>query len=128
VERESGTLLDGFDAHLGALIEAQQARPRNLGTLRTGIMAMGMASTVGLGRAQALAPAGTVRLRHHGGQRRHFTGTHGRAGIRTRAPGRRIRNRVIDPANGQDCHRRSREIVVRAFVMQGYKKPRTARP
>jgi len=46
VEREGGTLLHGFETHMKALADAQEARPRNLSTLRTGILAVGMASAV----------------------------------------------------------------------------------
>jgi fatty-acyl-CoA synthase len=46
VERESGTLLHGFETHMKALADAQEARPRNISTLRTGILAVGMASAV----------------------------------------------------------------------------------
>jgi len=46
VEREGGTLLHGFETHMKALADAQEARPRNLSTLRSGILAVGMASAV----------------------------------------------------------------------------------
>ena len=46
VEREGATLLHGFETHMKALADAQEARPRNLSTLRTGILAVGMASAV----------------------------------------------------------------------------------
>ena len=46
VAREGGTLLHGFETHMKALADAQEARPRNLSTLRTGILAVGMASAV----------------------------------------------------------------------------------
>ena len=46
VEREGATLLHGFETHMKALADAQEARPRNLSTLRSGILAVGMASAV----------------------------------------------------------------------------------
>ena len=133
VEREGGTLLDGFDAHLRALVGAQQARPRNLGTLRTGIMAMGMASTVALGyRARkALAPyrhlsaygitevGACVTLSYQDSTEEQACETSG-------YPVEGFEIRVIDPANGQDQPSGvPGEIFVRTpFVMQGYyKKP-----
>ena len=44
VEREGGTQVHGFEAHLTALCDAQEARPRDVRTLRTGLMALGQAS------------------------------------------------------------------------------------
>ena len=44
VEREGGTLVNGFETHMKALTDAQEARPRNIATLRAGIAAVGMAS------------------------------------------------------------------------------------
>jgi fatty-acyl-CoA synthase len=41
VEREGVTILHGFEAHIKALVEAQEAQPRNLSSLRTGIFAAG---------------------------------------------------------------------------------------
>src|SRR5262245_12297290 len=46
VERERATQLHGFETHMKALADAQEARPRDLSTLRTGILAVGMASAV----------------------------------------------------------------------------------
>ena len=44
IEREGGTIAHGFEAHMQGLCDAQEARPRNLGTLRTGVFAAGMLS------------------------------------------------------------------------------------
>jgi fatty-acyl-CoA synthase len=44
IEREGGTQVCGFEAHLKALCDAQEARPRDVRTLRTGMMALGQAS------------------------------------------------------------------------------------
>jgi fatty-acyl-CoA synthase len=51
--------LHGFEGHLKALCDAQEARPRNLRTLRTGLMALGQASAAATAyRARTvLAPA-----------------------------------------------------------------------
>src|SRR5262249_50439355 len=61
IEREGVTHIDGFETHLKLLIEAQEARPRNLSTLRTGVIAGGSASATPLvyRARKALAP-----LRH----------------------------------------------------------------
>jgi fatty-acyl-CoA synthase len=129
VEREGGTLLDGFETHLRALVAAQEARPRNLGTLRTGIMAMGMASSVTLGyRArEVLAPyrhlaaygitevGASVTLSFPDATDLQACETSG-------FPVEGFEVRVIDPASGADQPvGEPGEIVVRTpFVMQGY--------
>src|SRR5437660_1719807 len=41
IEREGATHIDGFDTHLKLLVDAQESRPRNLSTLRTGVIAVG---------------------------------------------------------------------------------------
>ena len=48
VEREGVTHIDAFDTHLKLLIDAQEARPRNLATLRTGVIAGGAANATPL--------------------------------------------------------------------------------
>jgi fatty-acyl-CoA synthase len=129
VEREGGTLIDGFEAHLRALIEAQETRPRNLATLRTGIMAMGMASTVALGyRARkVLAPyrhlsaygitevGASVTLSFEDSSDEQACESSG-------YPVEGFEVRVVDPATGDDQPRgEPGEIAVRTpFVMQGY--------
>ena len=44
VERERATIAHGFEAHLQGLSDAQEANPRDLNSLRTGIFAAGMHS------------------------------------------------------------------------------------
>ena len=44
IEHERGTIAHGFEAHLQGLSDAQEARPRDLRSLRTGIFAAGMLS------------------------------------------------------------------------------------
>jgi fatty-acyl-CoA synthase len=58
IERERVTIIHGFEAHMKSLTEAQEARPRNLSSLRTGIFAAGMLSATPVVRRgmQALAP------------------------------------------------------------------------
>jgi fatty-acyl-CoA synthase len=55
---ERVTIVHGFEAHLKGLTEAQEARPRDVSTLRTGIFAAGMLSATPIVRrgARALAP------------------------------------------------------------------------
>jgi fatty-acyl-CoA synthase len=58
IEREHVTIVHGFEAHMKGLSEAQEARPRNLSSLRTGIFAAGMLSATPVVRRgmRALAP------------------------------------------------------------------------
>jgi len=44
IERERVSIIHGFEAHMKGLTEAQEARPRDLSSLRTGIFAAGMLS------------------------------------------------------------------------------------
>ena len=55
VVRERATIVHGFEAHLQGLCDAQEARPRDLSSLRTGIFAAGMHSaTPGAYRGERL--------------------------------------------------------------------------
>jgi len=58
IEREGVTIVHGFEAHMKGLTDAQEARPRNLSSLRTGIFAAGMLSATPVVRRgmRALAP------------------------------------------------------------------------
>ena len=62
VEREGVTILHGFEAHIKALVEAQEAQPRNLSSLRTGIFAAGPHSATPIIRKaqKVLAPMKSV--------------------------------------------------------------------
>jgi fatty-acyl-CoA synthase len=129
VEREGATHIDGFDTHLKLLIDAQEARPRNLSTLRTGIMAGGAVSaTPILYRARkALAP-----LRHLTAYGMTEVGatismslldsTDEQACEASGLPCEGFEVRVIDPDTGHEQPRSAPgEIVVRTrYLMQGY--------
>lgn len=58
IERERVTIIHGFEAHMKGLTDAQEARHRNLSSLRTGIFAAGMLSATPVVRRgmRALAP------------------------------------------------------------------------
>jgi fatty-acyl-CoA synthase len=58
IEAERATIIHGFEAHMKGLTDAQEARPRNLSSLRTGIFAAGMLSATPVVRRgmQVLAP------------------------------------------------------------------------
>ena len=50
VERERATIAHGFEAHMQMLCDAQEANPRNLSSLRTGLFAAGMHSATPVAR------------------------------------------------------------------------------
>jgi fatty-acyl-CoA synthase len=58
IEKERVTIVHGFEAHLNGLSEAQEAHPRDVKSLRTGIFAAGMLSATPVVRRgmRALAP------------------------------------------------------------------------
>jgi fatty-acyl-CoA synthase len=129
IEREGVTHVDGFETHLRLLIEAQEARPRNLSTLRTGVIAGGSASATPLAyRARkVLAPlrhltaygmtevGATISLSH-------LDSTEEQACEASGAPCEGFEVRVIDPETGRDQPRGAPgEVVVRTrYLMQGY--------
>ena len=133
IAREGGTQVNGFEAHLKALCDAQEARPRNLRTLRTGLMALGQASAVATAyRARAvLAPARfltaygitevganvSISLRD---------ATDEQACETSGSPCEGFAVRVIDPETGKDQPTGTPgELLVRTrYMMQGYyRKP-----
>lgn len=58
IERERVSIIHGFEAHMKGLTDAQEARARDLSSLRTGIFAAGMLSATPVTRrgARVLAP------------------------------------------------------------------------
>jgi fatty-acyl-CoA synthase len=50
VERERATILHGFDTHFKELMEAHERSPRDVSSVRTGILATGMSSSVPIAR------------------------------------------------------------------------------
>ncbi|MYJ74808.1 MAG: AMP-binding protein [Gammaproteobacteria bacterium] len=50
IERERATIAHGFEAHMQMLCDAQEANPRDLGSLRTGLFAAGMHSATPVAR------------------------------------------------------------------------------
>jgi fatty-acyl-CoA synthase len=129
IEREGATHLDGFDTHLKLLIDAQEARPRNLSTLRTGVIAAGAASATPIvyRARKVLAP-----LRHLTAYGMTEVGatislsfldsTEEQACEASGAPCEGFEVRVIDPDTGRDQPRGTPgEVVVRTrYLMQGY--------
>ncbi len=58
IERERVSIVHGFEAHMKGLTDAQEARPRNISSLRTGIFAAGTLAATPIARrgAKVLAP------------------------------------------------------------------------
>jgi fatty-acyl-CoA synthase len=138
VEREGATQLHGFELHIAALCDAQEARSRDLRTLRAGLAGFGQASAVAVARrARAvLAPLNllaaygmtevganvTVGFLHDTEEQACETSGYPCAGFEVR---------VIDPETGKDRPAGvPGELLVRsAYGMQGYhdKPAETAR-
>ena len=133
VEAEGVTVMHGFEAHMKGLCEAQEARPRNLSSLRTGLFAAGMKSATPVCRrgAETLKPfravsgfgmtevwlGVTVGSVDDGLERRTETSGYP-------APGFELR--IADPETGAPCPPGAEgELQVRGFsLMLGYyKKP-----
>ena len=57
VQEERATILHGFDTHFRDLLEAQQKAPRDVSSIRTGLLASGLSSSVSVAR-QARAELG----------------------------------------------------------------------
>ena len=129
IEREGATHIDGFDTHLKLLVDAQESRPRNLSTLRTGVIAGGAASATPIvyRARKVLAP-----LRHLTAYGMTEVGatislsfldsTEEQACEASGAPCEGFEVRVIDPDTGRDQPRGTPgEVVVRTrYLMQGY--------
>jgi fatty-acyl-CoA synthase len=131
LEVERATILHGFDTHFKDLLEAQARAPRELGSVRTGILASGMASSVpiagqaraafgplvsGYGMSEFGAGATLSALDSSAEQCTEASGFP--------APGYEVR--VIDPTTGRDQPLGTPgEILVRSYMMmQGYyRKP-----
>ena len=133
VKAEGVTVMHGFEAHMKGLCEAQEARPRDLSSLRTGLFAAGMKSATPVCRrgAETLKPfravsgfgmtevwlGVTVGSVDDGLE--HRTETSGYP-----APGFEVR--IADPETGVPCPPGAEgELQVRGFsLMLGYyKKP-----
>jgi fatty-acyl-CoA synthase len=127
IEQERATILHGFDTHYKELMAAHERSPRDVSSVRTGILATGMSSSVPIARK-----ANTVfgRLLSGYGMSEFGVGAALSALDSTEeqcteasgfpAPGYEIR--VIDPQTGLDQPPEvAGEILVRSYMtMQGY--------
>jgi len=129
IEAERVSVIHGFEAHIKTVSEAQEARPRDVSSLRTGIFAAGPLSAVPILRRAAvtLAPikpltgfgmteiwigAGLSALDDDDERRYESSG----------APGQDYEVRIVDPETGAPCGVGVEgELQVRGrYLMQGY--------
>ena len=128
IRQEAATLLSGFDTHFKELCEAQERGPRDVSSIRTGILASGMSSSVPTAR-RARRVFGKSFLSGYGmsefgvGATLSFLDSTEEQCVEASgypAPGYEIR--VVDPETGRDRPRgEPGEILVRSYMlMQGY--------
>jgi fatty-acyl-CoA synthase len=129
LERERATILHGFDSHFKELLEAQARAPRDVSSVRTGILATGMSSSVDIARRarQAFGPllSGYGMSEFGVGAALSFLDSTPEQCAEASgypAPGYEIR--VVDPADGRDQPEGvPGEILVRSYMtMRGYFK------
>ncbi|HJQ59365.1 MAG TPA: AMP-binding protein [Vineibacter sp.] len=133
IERERVSIVHGFEAHMKGLTEAQEARPRDVSSLRTGIFAAGMLSATPVVRRGARVLAPLKNLSAYGmtecwlgaglcaldDDERHRCETSG-------YPGLGYEVRIVDPATGMHMPVGvPGELQVRGYsvMREYYKKP-----
>jgi fatty-acyl-CoA synthase len=136
VEQERATILNGFDTHFQGLIEAHERCPRDLSSIRTGILASGMSSSVPIARkarkvlGRFLSGYGMTEF-GVGAALSALDSTEEQCTEASGFPAPGYEIRIIDPQTGRDQPPGvPGEILVRSYMtMQGYygKAEETAR-
>jgi fatty-acyl-CoA synthase len=136
LEQERATVVHGFDTHYKDLLEAHERAPRDVTSIRTGVLASGMSSSFAIARrARALfgpLVSGYGMSEFGVGVALSFpTSTEEQCVEASGYPAPGYEIRVVDPATGRDQPAGTPgEILVRGYtVMQGYhdKPEETAR-
>jgi fatty-acyl-CoA synthase len=129
LEQEGATVLHGFDTHLKELLEAHARAPRDVSSVRTGILASGMFSSVPIARRarEVFGPflSGYGMSEFGVGAALSFLGSTAEQCVEASgypAPGYEIR--VIDPESRREQPTgMAGEILVRSYMtMRGYFK------
>lgn len=128
VAEERVTLMHGFDTHFKDLIEYQEKHPKDLSSLRTGLLATGMKSSVPIAyKAQEVLCAGFIS-----GYGMSEIGVGACLSLSNSTPEQRCEAsgypspgyefKIIDPQTGEEVPSESPgEILVRGYmIMQGY--------
>ena len=129
IASERATIIHGFDTHYKELLEAQERQPRDLSSVRTGIFATGMSSSI------PIAPPGPQAVRPLvsgygmsefgvGAAIGSLDSTEEQCVEASGYPGSGYEVRIIDPETGRDQPVAvPGEILVRGYiVMRGYYK------
>jgi fatty-acyl-CoA synthase len=136
LEQERATVVHGFDTHYKDLLEAHARAPRDVSSVRTGVLASGMSSSFAIARrARALfgpLVSGYGMSEFGVGVTLSFpTSTEEQCVEASGYPAPGYEIRIVDPATGRDQPAGAPgEILVRGYtVMQGYhdKPEETAR-
>jgi fatty-acyl-CoA synthase len=131
VERERVTQMHGFETHLKDLVEAQERKPRDISSLRTGIFAVGMNSAVAVARKAGTVLAPLKSLTAYGmteiGANVSLSLLDSTEEQRCESSGLPCEGyeiRVIDPVTGKDQPTGTPgEMIVKTFnIMQAYYK------
>jgi fatty-acyl-CoA synthase len=136
LERERATIIHGFDTHYQALLDAQERKPRDVSSVRTGICGTGMSSSIPIARRArqtfgnlmtgfGMSEVGIgVTFSFLDSTEEQCVGANG-------YPGAGYELRIVDPATGADQPAGvPGEILVRGYmVTRGYynKPEETAR-
>jgi fatty-acyl-CoA synthase len=131
LEAERATILHGFDTHFKDLLEAQQRQPRDVSSVRTGILAAGMSNSIPIARAarrvfgQLVSGYGMTEI-FVGAAIGALDSTEEQCAEASGYPAPGYEIMVIDPATGREQPSgEPGEILVRSdMLMQGYyRKP-----
>jgi fatty-acyl-CoA synthase len=127
IARERATVLHGFDTHFKELCEAHARHPRDVSSIRAGILAAGMSSSTPIARRARKLFAGLVSgygMSEFGAGAAigSLDSTEEQCCEASGAPAPGYEIRIVDPATGQDQPQGTPgEILVRGYsMMRGY--------